>query len=79
MVHYWVGYAGGPGHLSISELESKGFEKGLWYYPAIRFVYRSRTDRNGQTVGVDLNTERIVFSGPYGLEIPRKLIPSKPP
>ena len=69
MVYYWVGYAGGSGHLSrsIPELESKGFEEGLWYYPAIKFVYRSRTDRNGQIVAVDSIRRGLFFQDRTGV------------
>ena len=64
LIYYWVGYAGGPGVYvdPASDIISGKVipPEGCWFYPAIKFVYISRTDRNGQLVAVDLETKKMV-------------------
>lgn len=76
LIHCWVGYAGGPGVYSHTELEINSGKVespiGHWYYPAIKYVYISRTDRNAQLVGVNLSTKQIVLTEGVGFEAPRK-------
>lgn len=66
-LHYWVGYSGGPVPFNTieSNIISNNFKlpaTGHWYYPALLFQYASRTDRQGQWVGVDLGARKIVYS-----------------
>jgi hypothetical protein len=75
MKRYWVGYGGGPGFNSNTDSAIMAGEakppKGCWYYPAIKFVYRLRTDRLAQLVGVDLNANIVVLSNPSGQQVNR--------
>jgi hypothetical protein len=76
LVHCWVGYSGGPGFSNKTELDISSGKIdspiGYWYYPAIEYIYITRTDRNGQLIGVDISTNQIVLSNGKGLEAPRK-------
>lgn len=79
-VRFWVGYAGGPGFnnypdssIISGEVQPPG---NHWYYPAIEFTYKTRTDRSGQIVGVDLDTKRVVFSNGWGM-LPEHSLPPR--
>jgi hypothetical protein len=80
----WVGYSGQPGFVTYfdSALISGVARphKGLWYYPAILFIFRSRIDNDagGRLVAVDIETGRVVFSMLEGLLPPPPLKPRPP-
>ncbi|MFC1964240.1 hypothetical protein ACFLV1_02540 [Chloroflexota bacterium] len=69
-IRYWVGYAGGPGHYADEASAIMSGEAhppaNRWYYPAIRVGFQAVTDRHGQLVGVDLESEKVVLSTPLG-------------
>jgi hypothetical protein len=82
LVHYWVGYSGGPGFDAETDSDIISGKvnppEGNWYYPAIMFLYVSRTERNGQLVAVDLTTKQIVLSEGSGFNVPTKPYPHHP-
>jgi hypothetical protein len=82
LIHYWVGYAGGPGVYADTEVDIISGRTIIpsekhWYFPAILFQFTARTDRNSQLVAVDLESKQIVLSEGRGLEAPRKPLPPK--
>ena len=76
---WWIGYTGGVGNLGDedSAVTSSSYKPlpDAWYYPAILFLFISRTDRDGQYVAVDLTTGRVVFSSNLGLPPERPFPP----
>jgi hypothetical protein len=80
MLRYWVGYSGYSGHFALSESdivsEKVSIQDGCWFYPALLLLYRERTDRSEELVGVDLATNKVVFSEGRGGSSPIKPPPT---